>query len=120
MTTTENNSKDRKFYNESYLQRVSAEQKKYVEASVYSRIVENNPIDTDLQTDGLLERILTNDNLNEAYKQVKRNKGAGGVDGIQVDELLTYLRENQGQLLQKLRVGKYTPIKYQCYKKVCK
>ena len=40
------------------------------------------------ETDGLLERILDRKNLNEAFKQVKRNKGAGGVDGMQVYDLL--------------------------------
>ena len=36
----------------------------------------------------LLERILTRDNLNRAYKQVKRNHGAPGIDGITVEEAL--------------------------------
>jgi retron-type reverse transcriptase len=57
----------------------------------------------------LLELILTWDNLNRAYKQVKRNKGAGGIDGMQVDELLLYLRENREKLLQSIRDGKYRP-----------
>ena len=35
----------------------------------------------------LLEKILSKDNLNKAYKQVYRNKGASGVDGITVEEL---------------------------------
>lgn len=49
------------------------------------------------------------DNLNKAYKQVKRNKGKGGIDGMQVDELLPFLRENQRSLIQKIREGKYKP-----------
>ncbi|NLK76063.1 MAG: group II intron reverse transcriptase/maturase, partial [Clostridiales bacterium] len=42
-------------------------------------------------------------------KKVKSNKGAGGVDGMSVDELLTFLRDNQKQLIQKLKDGKYKP-----------
>ena len=34
----------------------------------------------------LLEKILDKENLNKAYKHVKANKGAAGVDGITVDE----------------------------------
>ena len=57
----------------------------------------------------LLDLILRKDNLNEAYKQVKRNKGKGGIDGIQVDELLPFLRENQETLIQEIREGRYKP-----------
>ena len=49
------------------------------------------------------------DNLNEAYKQVKKNKGKGGIDGMQVDELLPFLREKQESLIQEIREGKYEP-----------
>lgn len=57
----------------------------------------------------MLEQILDRDNLNRAYKQVKRNRGASGIDGMQVDELLPYLRENKNELVQSLRDGKYRP-----------
>lgn len=36
----------------------------------------------------LLEKILNKDNMNTAYKKVFSNKGAGGVDGVTVEELL--------------------------------
>lgn len=49
------------------------------------------------------------DNLNAAYKKVKSNKGSGGIDGMQVDELLPYLRENQETLIQEIRDGKFKP-----------
>ena len=109
MNVTKNEFKDRQLHIEGYLQRVSAEQREYAEASSYSRITENNHISTDFQTDGLLERILQSDNLNKAYKKVKSNKGAGGVDGMGVDELLTFLKDNGKLLVQKLMVGKYKP-----------
>lgn len=88
---------------------VSTESKEYAEVSTCQRIAENNRIITDFQTDGLLEKILQPTNLNNAYKKVKSNKGAGGVDGMSVDELLPFLRDNQEQLIQQLKKGKYKP-----------
>ena len=75
----------------------------------YSKITEKSSVITDYWTNNLLELILRKDNLNKAYKQVKRNKGKGGIDGMQVDELLPFLRENQRSLIQKIREGKYKP-----------
>ena len=57
----------------------------------------------------LFERILHRDNLNLAYKRVKKNGGSQGVDGMQVDELLPYLREHGGAIRQTLLGGKYQP-----------
>jgi group II intron reverse transcriptase/maturase len=107
--TGKDNEKHRQLHMEDYLQRVSAEQKEYAEVCGSPRITENNITDTNKQTEGLLEQILTSENLNRAYRQVKRNKGAGGIDGMQVDELLPFLKENQKTLVQSLRDGKYHP-----------
>lgn len=57
----------------------------------------------------LLEKILYKDNLNRAFKRVKANKGAPGIDGITVDEIGAYLRENQQAIIEKIYKGKYTP-----------
>lgn len=57
----------------------------------------------------LFERILERNNLNRAYKQVKRNGGASGVDGMAVDDLLAYLREHKESFLESLRIGTYRP-----------
>ena len=64
MNVTKNEIKDRQLHIEGYLQRVSAEQKEYAEASAHLRITENNHIITDFQTDELLEQILQSVNLN--------------------------------------------------------
>ena len=109
MNGTKNESKDRQLHKEGYLQRVSAEQKEYAEAFAHLKITENNHAITDFQTDELLEKILHRNNLNKAYQRVKSNKGAGGVDGMSVDELLTFLKENREQLIQQLKDGKYKP-----------
>ena len=109
MNVTKDGFKDRQLHIEDYLQMVSAEQKEYAEVSAHQRIAENNDIITDFQTDKLMEKILSNDNLNKAFKKVKSNKGAGGVDGMNVDELLSFLRNNGVQLKQQLMDGKYKP-----------
>jgi group II intron reverse transcriptase/maturase len=57
----------------------------------------------------LLERILHRNNLNAAYKRVKRNGGAAGVDGMSVDALLPYLKEHGDALRDSIRNGKYKP-----------
>jgi len=56
-----------------------------------------------------MEKILQPTNLNNAYKKVKSNKGAGGVDGMGVYEFLLFLRDNQVQLIQQLKDWKYKP-----------
>ena len=109
MNVTESRFKNRQLHMEDYLQMVSAEQKEYAEVFDYSKITEKSGVITDYWTNNLLELILRKDNLNKAYKQVKRNKGKGGIDGMQVDELLPFLRENQRSLIQKIREGKYKP-----------
>ena len=57
----------------------------------------------------LLEKILEGDNLNRAYKRVYANKGASGVDGVTVEELLSYLKEHKAELLESIRARKYKP-----------
>ena len=109
MNATKDGFKDRQLHIEDYLQMVSAEQKEYAEVSAHQRIAENNDIITDFQADNLMEQILHKDNLNKAYKKVKSNKGAGGVDGMSVDELLGFLKDNQEQLIQQIKDGKYKP-----------
>jgi RNA-directed DNA polymerase len=107
--TESGNLKHRQLRFEDYLQRVSAEQREDAEVCEPSKMTETDSTNTEKQTEGLLERILSKDNLNRAYKQVKRNKGAGGIDGMQVDELLPFLKENKNELVQSLRDGKYRP-----------
>lgn len=57
----------------------------------------------------LMERILNRENLNRAYKQVKSNHGAPGIDGMTVEAALPWLRENRDELLQSIRNGSYKP-----------
>lgn len=91
---------------ESCLQRDSAERKGYVRAHrSFNRIwKERDSAEPDL-LGGILER----DNLNRAYKRVKANKGAPGVDGMTVEEALPWLKEHKVELLERIRKGHYTP-----------
>jgi len=61
----------------------------------------------------LLEKILSNENLNLAFKRVKSNKGSSGIDGMGVGDLLAYLRENGKQVREDILNGRYKvqPVK---------
>ncbi|NLV50489.1 MAG: group II intron reverse transcriptase/maturase [Clostridiales bacterium] len=86
------------------LQRDSAEREEYAGAqSVDNREAE--------EADGaeLLERILSRNNLNSAFKRVKANKGAPGIDGMTVEDAPDWLREHRDELLESIRSGKYKP-----------
>ena len=89
---------------ESCVQRDSAEHEKYAQA----RSIDNREVK---EADGadLLEKILTRDNLNKAYKRVKSNKGAPGIDGMSVEDALPWLREHREELVESIRNGKYKP-----------
>lgn len=47
--------------------------------------------------------------MNQAFKKVKKNKGAAGIDDMEIDELLDYLKENGKDLVRTIRDGKYHP-----------
>jgi RNA-directed DNA polymerase len=90
-------------------QRDSAEHEGYAGALTDKRITENNNTDVDSRGNKLLEEILSRENLNRAYMQVKRNKGAHGVDGMEVEHLLQYLKDNGDELVKLVLDGKYRP-----------
>jgi len=58
---------------------------------------------------GLLERVLERENLLAALKQVKRNGGAPGVDGMTVEQLPDYLRTHWETIKAQLLEGTYRP-----------
>ena len=49
----------------------------------------------------LLEQILDKENLNKAYKKVYQNKGVAGADGITVEEIAGYIKENKERITCK-------------------
>lgn len=58
----------------------------------------------------LMEKILDKDNMNEAFKRVKKNKGSHGIDGLTIDELQEYLKEHGEHLRKAILEGNYIPI----------
>src|SRR5699024_12839052 len=58
----------------------------------------------------LLEEILSNENMNNACKQVYRNKGASGIDGIPIEDLAYHLRKNKDEIRNQIRKRKYKPM----------
>ncbi|MCP4764797.1 MAG: group II intron reverse transcriptase/maturase [Gammaproteobacteria bacterium] len=57
----------------------------------------------------LLNRVLERNNLVRALKQVRRNKGAAGIDGMNVDELPDFLKSHWPKIRQQLIEGRYRP-----------
>lgn len=57
----------------------------------------------------LMEVVCDRNNLNRAYKRVKWNKGAAGVDGMTVNELGAYIRTHKEDLNSSLMEGRYQP-----------
>lgn len=55
----------------------------------------------------LLEKILDKKNMSEAYKKVCANKGTGGVDGMELEELDGYIRENWNSIRERIRERSY-------------
>ena len=87
-------------------QRNSTECEKYAGAQSG---VQPEPRETEGRGPDLLEKILNRDNLNRAYKRVKANNGAPGVDGMTVEEALPWLKEHGKELIESILKGKYKP-----------
>jgi RNA-directed DNA polymerase len=56
-----------------------------------------------------MERVVARDNLKKALAQVRRNKGAPGVDGMTVDDLAAYLKDHWPEIRAQLLTGTYQP-----------
>ena len=57
----------------------------------------------------LLERILSRENMFLAWKRVKANKGAPGIDGVTVEEFPDYLQKHWHHVRKEIFAGKYQP-----------
>jgi group II intron reverse transcriptase/maturase len=110
MKITENTIECRKQNNGTIISRGdSVEHKGHENGQSVSKIIEKDDINTNKPTEKILEQILLKDNMNNAYLKVKRNRGAGGVDKMEIDELLEHLKTHQGEILKSLLEGSYKP-----------
>ena len=60
-------------------------------------------------TGGLLEAALTRQNLQAAWKRVKANKGAAGMDGLDIEQTAQVVRQRWPDIRQELLAGRYRP-----------
>jgi len=60
-------------------------------------------------TGGLLEKALTRENLQAAWKRVKANKGGAGVDGLDIEQTAQAIRNHWPEVRQQLLAGRYRP-----------
>ncbi len=58
----------------------------------------------------LMDELLSRDNLNRAYKQVYKNHGASGVDGVTVEELFLYIIQHKEEIIEQIENRKYKPL----------
>ncbi len=61
------------------------------------------------RTDRMMEEIVERENLKEALRRVKANKGASGVDGMTVNKLDDYLKQHWPAIREQLLSGTYRP-----------
>jgi retron-type reverse transcriptase len=88
-------------------QKDNAEHESCVGACSLERIPESTA--TNATDQRLLEQILDRDNMNRAFERVKSNKGAHGVDKMEVGEMLEHLKTNGEAISQAIAEGKYKP-----------
>ena len=58
----------------------------------------------------LMDEVLSKDNLNQAYLQVTRNKGASGVDNMTCEEVKDYLKVHGNDLINQIKSREYKPL----------
>lgn len=87
--------------------KVELEDKEKVQSVSLTSEREQN--DRSMYDNRLMEKILDRDNMNEAFKRVKKNKGSHGIDGLTINELQEYLREHGEELRKAILEGIYTP-----------
>ena len=60
-------------------------------------------------SEDIITKILDRNNLNEAFKNVKANKGASGIDDLSIEETAEYIKENKDTIVWQLYHRKYQP-----------
>ena len=60
-------------------------------------------------SEDIITKILDRDNLNLAFKNVKANKGASGIDDMSIEETAQFIKEHKNQIVWQLYNRKYQP-----------
>ncbi len=60
--------------------------------------------------ENLLERILSRENMQQAWKRVKANKGAAGIDRMSIEAFPAYARDHWEEIREMLTEGTYQPF----------
>ena len=63
--------------------------------------------------DGLIETVISEKNLADAFRQVVANHGAPGSDGMTVEQVPEWFEKNRAVLIDKIRNGTYKPLQYE-------
>src|SRR5665213_4268147 len=66
-------------------------------------------VESPAQTNRLMEEVCERDNLKEALRRVKANKGSAGIDRMTVDQLADYLKQHWSVIREQLLRGAYEP-----------
>lgn len=77
-----------------------------VSSAFATQIQDNRPV---TYNNHLMEKAIERNNLKSALKRVERNKGAPGIDGMAVDKLKPYLKDNWERIKNELLSGAYKP-----------
>jgi group II intron reverse transcriptase/maturase len=110
MKITENTSICRKQNKDTIINRGnSVENERHGNGQSDLKMIEKDNTNTNEPTERMLEKILSRDNMNQAYLKVKRNNGAGGVDNMEIEELLEHLKTHREEILASLLKGSYKP-----------
>ena len=83
-------------------QKDRTESESYAGVQTFIGITENHLVDAQFTQDALLERIVSPANMNRAYTQVVANGGCGGVDKMETEDLLPYLKLHKDELINSL------------------
>ena len=90
--------------------KASDNQRKLAACTAQDEVVTGEPGHAEsIQPQALLSRVLERGNMQRALKQVRRNKGAPGIDGMTVDDLPDYLRHHWPAVRAQLLSGSYRP-----------
>src|SRR6266853_2880513 len=68
-----------------------------------------NGLESPASTDRLMEEVCERENLKEALRRVKANKGSAGVDGMTVGTITDYLKQHWPAIREQLLSGTYKP-----------